>query len=113
VNEDPFIWQLPGQDGAAHVLYHNWVDPGGPGPFAGGHHAWGPLDGSAPWRTSTTMAFPLTAALDDGRVLTFARRERPALNLDAGGAPTELVTGVLVGDGAGAFCATFAQPIAR
>ena len=113
VNEDPYIWQLPGQDGAAHVLYHNWVDPGGPGPFAGGHHAWGPLDGSAPWRTSTTMAFPLTAALDDGRVLTFARRERPVLNLDAGGAPTELVTGVLVGDGAGAFCATFAQPIAR
>ena len=60
----------------------------------------------------TRITFPLSAAMIDCTVLQFARRERPWLNLNAEGAPTELVTGVLVGEGAGAFCASFSQPIA-
>ena len=115
VNEDPFLFQLPGQDNYAHILYHNWVDPppaNHSAPYAGGHHAWGPLDRSTPWRTSVTLTFPLNATLEDGTVLQFERRERPWLRLDANGHPVELVTGVLVGEGDAAIWATFSQPVA-
>jgi hypothetical protein len=113
VNEDPFVWQQPGQDKMAHVLYHNWVDPNGPGPFTGGHHAWGPLNLSEGlWLTSTNLAFPVNASLDNGTVLSFARRERPWLNFHKNGTPSHLITGVVVGEGNSEQCVSFAQPIA-
>lgn len=103
-NEDPFVWQQPGQEGFAHILYHN----------AGfGYHAWGPIEGDikpTSWQSSTKAhAFTLVANLTDGSTVAFSRRERPFLRFRDDGTPDMLYNGVVGPDGT-AF--SFAQPIA-
>ena len=84
--EDPFLFQIPGQDPMiGHVLLHN-------GPF--GYHNWGRLDGSA-WHVNTSLhAFTLNVSMADGSTLKLLRRERPELRFRADGTPRALVNGV-------------------
>ena len=104
-DEDPFLWQIPGQAGIAHIIYHN-------GPH--GFHNWGSVEaGAAAWRSSPTNAFAFTlqASLTDGTQISFLRRERPELLLDARGSPTGLLNGVTVGAGAQEQARSFLQPV--
>ena len=101
-DEDPFGFVLPASPTIAHMLYHNRQY---------GYHAWGPINGSAPWRVgNTSHAFTLSVPLDDGSVLALGRRERPALRFDASGAPVALINGVQEGGRAGQ-CDSFVQPL--
>jgi hypothetical protein len=105
-DEDPFFWAATAAPGAplvGHMLFHNRDF---------GHHAFGPLDGSAPWRVSPGHAFTLNVSMDDGTTTRLARRERPALRFDAAsGRPLALINGVQNTSATGA-CFSFEQPIA-
>jgi hypothetical protein len=111
-DEDPFFWATnvtagdppaPAPQLMGHMLFHNRDF---------GHHAFGPLDGSAPWRVSPGHAFSLNVSMDDGSTTRLARRERPALRFDAtSGRPVALINGVQNTSATGA-CFSFEQPIA-
>jgi hypothetical protein len=84
--EDPFVFQIRGQDPMlAHVILHN-------GPH--GYHSWGRLDGS-PWHVDLVdHAFELNVTMADGSQLNLLRRERPELLWRADGTPRALINGV-------------------
>jgi hypothetical protein len=104
-SEDPFIWQQPDQAqlaaGMAHILYHNKDH---------GFHAYGPLNGTAPWRLSPSgsYAFILNVTVTDGSELYLKRRERPELRFRADGTPAMLYNGVVAPDGS---AYSMAQPV--
>lgn len=101
MSEDPFVFQLPGQPDTAHIIYHAKDH---------GFHAFGPVNGSAPWQLSPTgsFAFTLNVTMSDGSTLYLQRRERPELLFDSTGKPTALINGVVAPDGS---AYTFMQPV--
>ena len=72
----------------AHSLCDAWPDCDA----VGGHAA--STDGKT-WHYSGGAAYTTTVAFTNGDNVTFSRRERPELMLDAAGLPTHLITGVV------------------
>jgi len=100
-DEDPFAF-VRANSSIAHMVYHN---------RGFGYHAFGPLDGSAPWRVSPTGAHAFTLAVAGAPDIALVRRERPLILFDAAGAPVALVNGVQNASAAGQ-CLSLVQPIA-
>ena len=88
--EDP-TWWFQSATSSFHALFHG-LGACGVGAAGVGCHAFS-ADGVS-WTLSSTPAYSLNVAFDDGTNTTFSRRERPQVLLDARGAPTHLVTAV-------------------
>ena len=72
----------------AHSLCDAWPNCDA----VGGHAA--STDGKT-WHYSGGAAYTTTVAFTNGENVTFSRRERPELMLDAAGLPTHLIPGVV------------------
>jgi len=102
--EDPNLWQ--DARGNWHVLMHSIADEG---PNLG-RHAYS-RDGIV-WIFGTrTVAYNSTVIFQNGKVVEFARRERPQVFFDELGRMLALVTGVQEKGSSGSF--TLIQPIGR
>ena len=94
--EDPHIYR--DRRGHWHMLAHSLCDEWPECPAVGGHAA--SVDGRA-WRYTSAAAYTTTVEFEDGESVTFSRRERPELLMDAQGHPSYLITGVVDKGGGG------------
>eukprot|EP01120_Amphizonella_sp_Union-15-10_P006288 TRINITY_DN1990_c0_g1_i2.p1 TRINITY_DN1990_c0_g1~~TRINITY_DN1990_c0_g1_i2.p1 ORF type:complete len:283 (+),score=49.98 TRINITY_DN1990_c0_g1_i2:494-1342(+) len=86
-NEDPFFWR---SEKGYHALFHGMY-PYDQSKYAG-RHAYSP--DAVTWYFSPESAYTSVIHYQDGRTITFARRERPHLLFNDLGQPQFLLTGV-------------------
>jgi hypothetical protein len=97
--EDPFLYR--DARGRFHALFHRFAHPNvSAHAFSADGLSWTFGDTTTPYNSSLRGA--------DGEWRDFARRERPHLIFDEHGAPTHLLTGLVV---SGHLSVTHAQPI--
>ena len=84
--EDPYLWWQASTH-SFHALLHGLGACGGVGCHAFSRDGWA-------WSVGSEPAYGLGVAFEDGSNVTFARRERPHLIVDAQGRATHLINGV-------------------